>query len=118
MTQDKPTDAQLVALAERLGWQIGRDDWGDSYFETPDEEIFGIPILRTWLGAGAIQAAMAGLGLVGELSWRDIDGTVRFYAEFFGPLECGAWCHGKADDIATGPDAIVLAARAALGVPS
>ena len=115
MTQDKPTDAQLVALAERLGWTVLVEPQGLWLFSETDETVDDHPLswLRTPDGAlGAIQAAMAGLGYdfylqqqIGAGATASFDGTQ--------PGQISRTAHAD-----SAPVAIVLAACAALGVPS
>ena len=117
MTQDKPTDAQLVALAERLGWTVLVEPQGLWLFSETDETVDDHPLswLRTPDGAlGAIQAAMAGLGYT---RW-----SCDFYAQGSPPYTAAFWKSGqdnyKESEASIAPDAIALAACAALGVPT
>ena len=115
MTQEKPTDAQLVALAERLDFTFRYDDMLIAPPGSDDPaDLRPVTHLLTWEGAGAIQAAMAGLGYTRfAVGW--IEEEKRWFAHFFvaGQSNYGGkhTRHGY-----TGPDAIVLAACAALGV--
>ena len=103
------TDAQLVALAERLGWTV-EDGWlkgmaelnGVLHDVTLDE-------LRTGDGMLAIQAAMAGLGWT--FMMRGAPG--EDYSVEFHTRSIPRYFYG---DGSTAPDAIVLAACAALGL--
>ena len=120
--QTSPTDAQLVALAERLGFLFapGHPDDHFPHAIKAGEVWLPLPVdpREAWILAGAIQAAMAGLGLVGELGWwRPAGSDVVFHAAFYGELE-GEWREGRANHVPEAPDAIVLAACAALGVPT
>lgn len=116
MTQDKPTDAQLVALARDLGWEV---DVPPPHTEMPPWLMnpIGEPIrwLRTWEGMGAIQAAMAGLGWALHLVMEDD----RLWGAIFDPLPGNNAPDGDFTiGIATAPDAVALAACAALGLPT
>ena len=97
---EKPTDAQLVALAERL--VIARLEAGPLRYMEPQG-------LRTWEGFGAIQAAMAGRGWT--FMMRGAPG--EDYSVEFHTRSIPRYFYG---DGSTAPDAIVLAACAALGL--
>ena len=112
IAETQVTDAQLVALAERLGWTIkpngliARLEGGLIRYMEPQG-------LRTWEGFGAIQAAMAGLGYRLEtITMPDGSATAVFLREKVG----GGYDEGYGESLNSAPDAVVLAARAALGV--
>ena len=105
---EKPTDAQLVALAERLGWHTHK--WPDGWWINVAGEDSPISWLTTPDGAlGAIQAAMAGLGWT--FMMRGAPG--EDYSVEFHTRSIPRYFYG---DGSTAPDAIVLAACAALGL--
>ena len=93
-----PTDAQLITLADRLGW-VERDLW---YLAEKAGHTSNAAYLRTWEGFGAVIEAMAALGWDYSMAGPDP------HAACFGNLP-----FSKA---ATLPDAILLAACAALAV--
>jgi len=107
---DKPTDAQLVALLEALGYVQSTSAKGVWFLPNGSGTFTRLHRLRTWEGVGLVQAAMAGLG------WRF---WVRSYVMSYG----AAFYRPEGDETEfavegdTAPDAIVLAACAALGVP-
>ena len=93
-----PTDAQLVALAEKLGWTPG------------NPPAYPLSNLRIWAGVGAVVEAMVALGY--EFTLRSYSVLRPAYgAAFFKPDEDETEFHVEGD---TGPVAILLAAIAAL----
>ena len=109
------TDAQLVALAERLGLRArGTKGWVVPPGSVHSGDWEPISWLLTGDGMLAIQSAMAGLGYEGTLRWW-IAGEETLYDADFSAYISNRWNEGKGS-AATAPDAIVLAACAALGV--
>ena len=119
LTDSTVTDAQLVALAERLGWRIAPghpDDQPPRAFAIQTGEGWlPLPVAprEAWILAGAIQAAMAGLGYECEL-YVYPDGSAICHLIHGVP----GMQSGRGESLNSAPDAIVLAACAALGVPS
>ena len=104
------TDAQLVALAERLGFTFRYDDMLIAPPGSDDpSDLRPVTHLLTWEGFGLVQAAMAGLGYSLLLLCRPGENA---RAEFSGEAE-QIYYYGESPEA---PDAIVLAACAALGV--
>ena len=107
MTQEKPTDAQLVALAERLGFEV-KVVWRRATIA-----YNGAALPARWLTTGdgmlAIQTAMAGLGWT--FMMRGAPG--EDYSVEFHTRSSPRYFYG---DGSTAPAAIVLAACAALGL--
>ena len=105
------TDAQLVALAERLGFEV---DVPPSHTGLSPWLMIGKPLhwLRTPDGAlGAIQAAMAGLGFGFGLVAHPGGWAGATFSE-----DAGQRRAGDGTSLTSVPDAIVLAACAALGL--
>ena len=101
-----PTDAQLVALAEKLGWTV-KEDHGTTWIFRGS---FGYPLehLCTWPGAGAVVEAMMALGYDYSMAGPDL------HEATFGNLLLSLTA--LTVESATLPDAILLAACAALEV--
>ena len=110
MTQTGVTDEQLVELAEALGFEV---DKPPRHTEMPPWLMnpIGQPVrwLRAWEGAGAVQTAMAGLGWTMMTLCRPGQNAK---AEFSRAAE-ESYYYGDAPEM---PEAICLAARAALGL--
>ena len=109
-----PTDAQLVALAEKLGFMERHTTMAEQLFggrvfyrrHTPNSRFS----LRTWPGCGAVIEAMLALGW--DYSMEGPDPHMATFGRF-GPLS--EHTHSSADG-ATLIDAAILAACAAMEV--
>ena len=105
-----PTDAQLVALAEKLFARCSKSHSYSAFII--DNVCTGVTrYLRTWSGAGAVQEAMVALGY--DFYARAEIGFGA-YVSFYGTQPDQRTNASAA--AATLPDAILLAACAALGV--
>ena len=102
-TQTGVTDGQLVELLEALGYVKATQV--DIWF-IPGRPFMKPETLRTWEGAGAVVDRMK------EMGWDwGADGFEETVDAYFG--KDGNSFYGKAP---TAPEAICLAARAALGL--
>ena len=118
-TQSGVTDEQLVELARGLGWETG-DAVASPAYKYAVVYATGHPPqrlswLRTWEGAGAVQTAMAGLGY--EMTLR-VGAKGNASCVFFSRtvMDWSGWEVAGKSDARTAPEAICLAARAALGL--